>query len=142
MSHTASTTIWLTRAARDRLEAELTELTRIGAPTPPVEGRIRELLAILRRSEVGDRPDDGLVEAGMTVTVQFESDQAPTTFLLAHRGVTEGDIPPALDVYSPQSPLGSAIINKYPGESFRYETPLGGEVRGTVVSATPFREAS
>ena len=142
MSHTASDTIWLTRSARDRLEAELAELTRAGAPTPPVEGRIREILAILKRSEVGDKPDDGLVEAGMTVTVLFEGDREPTTFLLAHRGVTEGDPVPVGDVYSPQSPLGSAIINRYPGESFRYTTPRGSEVRGEVVSATPFREGT
>lgn len=142
MTHPAPDTIWLTRAAHDRLEAELAELSRGAAPSPAVESRIRELLAVLSRSEVGDKPDDGLVEAGMTVTVQFDGDPNPTTFLLAHRGVTDSDVRREIDVYSPQSPLGSAITNKYPGETFRYETPTGAKVRGTIVSAVPFKDPS
>ncbi len=141
MTHPASNTIWLTRGARDRLEAELAELSHGAAPSPAVEGRIRELLALLRRTEVGDKPDDGLVEAGMVVTVQFEGDRDATPFLLAHRGVTVTDSTIEIDIYSPESPLGSAIANKYPGDSFHYETPTGSHVRGTVVSATPFKES-
>jgi transcription elongation factor GreA len=140
MTHPTPDTIWLTRAAHDRLETELAELSRAPAPSPAVEGRIRELLAVLSRSEVGDKPDDGLVEAGMTVTVLFEGDRNATTFLLAHRGVTDSDVRRDIDVYSPQSPLGAAITNKHPGDIFRYETPTGARVNGTVVSATPFRE--
>ena len=142
MTTTASDTIWLTRAAYERLEAELSELSRSTAPSLEVEGRIRDLLAIISRSEVGDKPDDGLVEAGMTVTVQFEGDQDPTTFLLAHRGVTDEEVRSEIDVYSPQSPLGAAITNKFAGDSFHYETPAGAVVRGTIVSATPFKDPS
>ncbi len=43
-----------------------------------------------------------------------------------------------LDVYSPTTPLGEAIIGKYAGEGFAYETPAGRRIEGEIVSATPF----
>lgn len=139
MTNSLHETIWLTRAAHDRLQAELDQLTRGGAAArPEIEGRIRELRAILRRAEVGDKPDDGLVEPGMTITVLFDGDSAPTTFLLALRSITDSDPGVDIDVYPPTSPLGTAITGKYPGDTFRYETPTGAVVAGRIVEAAPF----
>lgn len=133
-------TIWLTRAARDQLDAELAELGRVAAPSPDVEARIRDLQAVLRRGDVGNKPDDGLVEAGMTITVLFDGDHEPTTFLLAERTVPEIDEGAGLDVYSPRSPLGTAINGKFAGDVFQYIAPSGAEIRGTISAATPFIE--
>ena len=141
MSTSSHDTLWLTRAAYDRLQAELDEQTaRPGEPTVQAEARIVELKALLRRAEVGDKADDGLVEPGMTIVVQFGGDASPTTFLLAQRGVSGTETEIDLDVYSPTSPLGEAIIGKYAGDGFAYETPTGRLIEGEIVSATPFHE--
>jgi transcription elongation factor GreA len=136
MTGVASDTIWLTRSAHERLTDELSELSRIGAPNPEQDARIRELRALLSRAEIGEKPDDGLVEPGMTITVEFDGDDAPTTFLLGHRGIS--DIDAGVDVYPPSSPLGSAITGKYPGDTFAYTAPSGSQVTGRVVAAVPF----
>jgi transcription elongation factor GreA len=132
--------IWLTQAAHDRLRDELDRLTRsTTAPAPEVDARIRELKRTLGRAEVGVKPDDGLVEPGMTVTVLFDGDTDATTFLLAQRAIADTDPDVGMDVYPPASPLGAAITGKYPGDAFRYEAPSGAAIGGRIVGAQPFR---
>ena len=124
MSTTSNDTLWLTRAAFERLQAELDELTaRPGEATPQAEARILELKSLIRRAEVGDKPDDGLVEPGMIIVVQFGGDAEPTEFLLAERGLTADESDVDVDVYSPTTPLGEAIIGKYAGEALRLRDP-------------------
>jgi transcription elongation factor GreA len=41
------------------------------------------------------------------------------------------------EVYSPQSPLGSAITGRSTGETVRYEAPNGRELEVEIVGATP-----
>ncbi len=131
-------TIWLTRAAHDRLQEELVQLTRNPAPSPEADARIRELHALLRRAEVGDKPDDGLVEPGMTVTVRFDGDKKSTKFLLGQRAIADPEV--EIDIYPPTSPLGAAITGKHPGDTFSYEAPSGARVGGKIVAASPFVE--
>lgn len=137
MTTTTTDPVWITEPARQRLQDELAMLEAEPAERR-AEARIQELRQLLRRSEVGVKPDDGLVEAGMTVTVHLEGDAASTTFLLAQRDVAGLDPDVELDVYSPTSPLGAAIIGKYPGDAFSYTSPNGRQFRGTVISAVPF----
>lgn len=135
-------TIWLTPGAHSKLQDELEQLTgRNPAPAPETEARIRELRTILRRADVSDKPDDGLVEPGMTVTVQFDGDTTPTTFLLAQRGIADVGGQPGLQVYPPTSPLGMAIFGKLPEDRFVFAAPSGAEVSGRIVSAVPFRSS-
>lgn len=141
MSGSVDERIWLTPAAHASLVAELEQLSLQSSPSPEVETRIAELKQTLRRAELGDKPDDGLVEPGMAITVRFEGDDQPTTFLLAERGIAAADPAIGTDVYSPTSPLGLAITGKFPGDVFRYSTPSGVEVSGTVLAAEPFRTA-
>ncbi|MGN6502811.1 MAG: transcription elongation factor GreA [Pseudolysinimonas sp.] len=140
MTTSLNDAIWLTPAAHAALVAELEQLTRSSAtPSREVELRIVELKTMLRRAEVGDKPDDGLVEPGMTITVAFDGDPEPTTFLLAQRGIAVTD--PGIDVavYPPESPLGAAISGQFPGDEFSYVTPSGATIGGRVVGAKPFR---
>jgi transcription elongation factor GreA len=140
MTRSVDETIWLTPAAHAGFVAELEQLSgSTSAPAPEVEGRIRELTALLRRAEVGDKPDDGLVEPGMTITVVFDGDSEPTVFLLAERGIATID--PDIEVYSPTSPLGAAIAGKFAGDAFEYEAPSGVRVSGRITAAVPFRDA-
>lgn len=142
MTNVLNEPIWLTAVARDQLQSELDQLNSRQAPSAEIQGRIRELRTVLRRADVGDKPDDGLVEPGMTITVQFDGDSAATTFLLAQRTLTDSDPAVGTDIYPPSSPLGTAIAGLYPGDRFRYTAPSGAAVGGRIVAAAPFRNSS
>ncbi|GAA2142712.1 transcription elongation factor GreA [Nocardioides koreensis] len=159
-------TIWLTQEAYDKLQTELENLkgpirqeviARISAARDEgdlkenggyhaardeqgkVEGRIRQLEDMLRRAEVGETPaDDGIVEPGMKVTYKFvgDDDDEAETFLLGAREIE--DSVDGLKVYSPQSPLGSAIIGAKVGDTVSYEAPNGKELQVVIVDAVPF----
>jgi transcription elongation factor GreA len=157
-------TIWLTQEAYDKLQAELEDLkgpqrqeivARISAARDEgdlkenggyhaakdeqgrIEGRIRQLEDMLRKAEVGETPaDDGVVEPGMVVTYKFEGDDDADaeTFLLGAREIE----PEGLTVYSPQSPLGAAIISHKIGETVSYEAPNGKKLQVVILDAKPF----
>jgi transcription elongation factor GreA len=99
------------------------------------EARIHQLAHILMHSKVGEPPrTDGVVGPGMTVTVKFEGDDAEVTFLLASREESGSPI----DVYSPQSPLGSAISGKKVGESATFNLPNGRANTVEIIDAVPY----
>jgi transcription elongation factor GreA len=109
------------------------------------ESRILQLEAMLASARVGETPKDGgVVDAGMEVTVKFSGDDETETFLLGAREVlarerdTDGDTTDKLSVYSPQSPLGSAILGKKPGESATFTAPNGKQRSVEIVAAKPF----
>ena len=159
-------TVWLTQEAFDKLHAELDDLKgpkraeiieRISAARDEgdlkenggyhaareeqgkLEGRIRQLEDMLLRAEVGETPpDDGVVEPGMKVTYKFvgDADDEVETFLLGAREME--DAAGGLKVYSPQSPLGSAILGSSKGDTVSYEAPNGKELKVVIVDAVPF----
>ncbi|RZT62281.1 GreA/GreB family elongation factor [Microcella alkaliphila] len=129
--------IWLTLAARQRLEAELVQLEAASQPSNAAVVRARELRELLRNAVVGQMPDDGLVEPGMIVTIRFDSDGSETTFLLGSRTLSELDSSLDIDVYSPTSPLGTAINGHYVGDAVTFVAPSG-EQRISIVATKPF----
>ena len=161
---TDPSTVWLTQEAYDKLTAELENLKgpvrqeivgRISAAREEGdlsenggyhaaredqgknEGRIRQLEAMLERAQVGETPpDDGVVEPGMKVTYKFvgDDDDEAETFLLGAREIE----PEGLTVYSPQSPLGSAINGKSKGETVSYEAPNGKTLEVVILDAVPY----
>jgi transcription elongation factor GreA len=102
------------------------------------EARIRQLEDMLRRAEVGETPaDDGVVEPGMKVTTRFVGDDATEMFLLGAREMadtTSDDI----EVFSPQSPLGAAIIGAKRGDTVTYAAPNGKQLKVEIVEAVPY----
>jgi transcription elongation factor GreA len=164
---TADSAVWLTQEAYDRLAAELEHLKgparaeisqRIAQAREEgdlrenggyhaareeqskAEARIVQLEDMLSRARVGETPEDkGVVEAGMEVTVRFAGDSDTETFLLGAREVLALDDSVSLGVYSPQSPLGSAILGKKPGDAAEFTAPNGKTVKVEVVEAKPFR---
>ena len=158
--------VWLTQEAFDKLTQELEDLkgpvrqdiiARISAARDEgdlkenggyhaareeqgkLEGRIRQLEDMLLRAEVGETPaDDGVVEPGMKVTYKFvgDDDDEAETFLLGAREMEDAD--GGLKVYSPQSPLGSAIIGRRKGDTVTYEAPNGKKLKVVIVDAVPF----
>ncbi|MDQ3733920.1 MAG: transcription elongation factor GreA [Actinomycetota bacterium] len=156
-------TTWLTQDAYDRLRAELDKLiaarpamsAEINARRQEgdlkenggyhaakeeqgkAEARILQLSDILRGAEVGDPPDHAESAAlGTVVTVRFVGDDDTEKFLLGSReisGTTD------LTVYSPESALGKAIIDKKVGQSVTYAAPNGNEVEVEIIALEIFR---
>ena len=153
---------WLTQEAYDRLKSELDHLSGPGRAEiaekiefaraegdlrenggyhaakeeqGKIEARINQLQHILASARVGEPPrTEGVVGPGMTVTVRFERDDDEVTFLLASR--EESGAP--IDVYSPRSPLGSAINGKKVGEKATYTLPNGRSATVEILSAVPY----
>ncbi|AVL99908.1 transcription elongation factor GreA [Gordonia iterans] len=102
------------------------------------EARIRQLQDLLNNAKIGQAPtQSGVALPGSIVTVYFDDDESDTeTFLIATR---EESIATDVEVYSPSSPLGAAILDAKVGESRSYRVPSGAEVTVTVVSAEPYQ---
>lgn len=128
--------VWMTLAMRQKLEAELAELEPVGSDITRT-ARARELRELLHNAEIDRKPDDGLVEPGMRVTIRFEGDGSTTTFVLGSRELSALDPDLDADVYSPTSPLGLAISGRYVGDTVAFTAPSG-QKQITIVAAVPF----
>jgi transcription elongation factor GreA len=154
---------WLTQESHDQLKAELDQLI---ANRPVIAGeindrreegdlsenggyhaareeqgqqeaRIRQLQDLLSNAKVEAPTQSGVALPGSVVKVYYDGDKSDTeTFLIATRqeGVNVGN----LEVYSPNSPLGSALIDAKVGETRSYTVPNGNTIEVTLVSAEPY----
>jgi transcription elongation factor GreA len=143
---------WLTQEAYDRLKAELDHLSGPGRieiakkiEAAREEGDLKENGGYHAakdeqgmqeaRTRVGEAPrTEGVVGPGMTVTVRFAGDDEEVTFLLASRE----EVGSPIDVYSPKSPLGSAISGKKVGETATYSLPNGRATSVEILEAVPY----
>jgi transcription elongation factor GreA len=158
---TAST--WLTAEAHARLVADLEDMTgpqrahivgRIEAAREEgdlkenggyhaakdeqgkLEARIRQLTALLRDVRVGETPTGDVVEEGCLVTVDY-GDADAETFLFASRenATDEGGKIGAVDVYSPESPIGQAILGHKAGDQVTFGPR---SITVTITSIEPY----
>ncbi len=155
-------TTWLSQEAYDRLKAELDELI---AKRPVIaaeinerreegdlrenggyhaakeeqgkmEFRIRQLQDLLRNARVGEAPNRDVVAPGMVVTIQFDDDPDDTErFLLGSREIASTT---DLTVYSPESALGQAILERRPGDVVTYTAPSGAEIKVKILNLEPY----
>lgn len=163
MTQTSDNVTWLTQEAYDRLKAELDYLQgpykveiarKIEAARE--EGDLREnggyhaakeeqgkmharalqLRQLLDSAQVGTAPTKaGIAAPGTVVKIAFDGDEDDTLeFLLGSREESGT----ALEVYSPQSPLGAAINGHKVGESASYELPNGKSISVKLLSAKPY----
>ncbi len=168
MSAQSTETVWLTQEAFDKLRSELDHLSGPGRAEIAAkiaaareegdlrenggyhaareeqgqqEARIRQLSDMLRRAQVGETPvDTDEVSPGTQVTIAFGGDESDTdTFVLGSRELLGLDENVDTNVYSPQSPLGAAIIGKRKGDAASYTAPNGRSIEVTVVAVEPFR---
>ena len=144
---------WLTREAFDRLTAEYDNLSgparieiarKIQAAREEgdlkenggyhaakeeqgkMEARIRQLRQLLDNAKVGASvADDGTIGPGTVVTIRYDGDDDTLTFLLGSREDAGG----AVDVYSPSSPLGAALLGKAAGDTASYALPNGTKLK-------------
>jgi transcription elongation factor GreA len=153
--------IWLTQARFDELTAELEHLRGPGRAglvqrvsdardegdlkenagyhaareeLGKLDGRIAQLADMLEKAQVGEAPTDGTVGPGMKITYRFAGDDEEETFLLGAREMATGDI----DVFSPQSPLGAAVMGAAIGDTVSYEAPNGKQINVEIVAAEPY----
>jgi transcription elongation factor GreA len=143
-------TTQLSRSAFDRLQAEFLDLTTRGRievaqkietarlmgdlsengdyhaakdEQGQMEGRIRQLEYIIETAEIIERGDAGIVSTGSIVTIVYEGDDDSMAerYLVGHMEEKVGE----LDVMSPESPLGSALIGASADTWVEYEAPTG-----------------
>ena len=150
----------LTRAAYERLQAELAHLTgpaneaitaQIAAARAlgdlsengdyhaareekgKMQGRIQQIQALLEHAEIVSPAEGatGAAAVGALVDLRFDGDDEVERFLLG----TIEERPEDCDVVSPSSPLGKALVGAQAGDVVRYEAPAG-PVEVTVVAVT------
>ena len=154
---------WLTQEAYDRLQAELEDrsgprreaiVKRIEAAREEGdlkenggyhaakeeqgknEARVKVLRHLLEHAKIGaPEAADGQVAQGQVVTVRFPAFGDTETFLLGSR---EEAATASIDVYSPTSPLGAAVLGRSVGETVEYDTPAGKTLAVEILSAEPY----
>jgi len=162
MTVTDTQVTWLTQEAYGRLKGELDELI---ANRPVIaaeinarreegdlkenggyhaareeqgqqEARIRQLQELLRTAQVGTSPTSSDTAApGMVLKVRYDDEDTETVLLGSREEGAHGD----LQVISPNSPLGAALLGARVGESREYQLPDGGSMKVSLVSAEPFQ---
>jgi transcription elongation factor GreA len=142
--------VYLTREGMTKLEAELEELTTLGRKDVAerikaakelgdisesgeyedaknsqalLEGRIREIKGILSHAQLITEDSHNHREVGMgsCVTVRFEGDDEEETWSI----VGSAEALPYEGKISNESPIGSALIGKKPGQKVTVQTPSG-----------------
>jgi transcription elongation factor GreA len=152
---------WLTQDAYDALAAELEQLMTVGRTEIAkkiqdareegdlkenggyhaakdeqgrIEARINRLENILASSVVGEAPQThGVVEQGVIVKVLLNDNE--NEFLLGSAEMAEVT---DLTVYSPDSPIGNAIIGKKIGDEVSYTAPNGRAIKVEIVDVRHF----
>ena len=85
-----------------------------------IEMRINRIEEILATASVGDAPKaHGVVEQGLVITVDLNG--SVKKFLLGSAEISDDEV----EVYSPDSPIGQAILGKSIGEELAVHLPNG-----------------
>ena len=147
----------LSQAAYDRLKEEHTNLTTAGRidiarkietarelgdlsengdyhaakeEQGKMEGRIAHLASILENAEIVDEVSGGdTVRAGSIISICYAGDEDSERYLIGSIEERLEDV----EVISPTSPLGKALIGARIGETVTYEAP-GGTLEVEIVS--------
>ena len=150
-----ATTHHLSQAAFDRLKAEYDDLTTRGRieiarkietarelgdlsengdyhaakeEQGKMQGRILHLESILEHAVIVETGDADEVQPGVIVAIRYDGDDEVERYLIGSiEERREG-----LDVISPESPLGEALLGARPGDTVQYQAP-GGTLRVEVV---------
>ena len=160
---TEPTVTWLTQEAYDRLQGEIAEREgpvreeikqRIAAAREEGdlkenggyhaareeqgknEARIRQLKQLIEHAQVGaPEADHDEVAPGKVVTVRFPAWDEEQTFLLGSR---EEAAVASIEVYSPTSPLGAAVLGCRVGDSPSYSLANGKSVTVEILKVAAY----
>jgi transcription elongation factor GreA len=147
----------LSQAAYDRLQAEHDDLTTRGRveiahkieaarelgdlsengdyhaakeEQGKMEGRIRQLAYMLENAEIVESEGSDRVSHGSVVSIRYEGDDDVERYLIGSIEERHDD----LDVISPSSPLGEALLGSVPGDAVTFTAPTGAELKVEVVA--------
>ena len=147
----------LSRQAHDRLREELEDLTTRGRveiaraieaarmlgdlsengdyhaakdSQGKMESRIRHIERILAQATIVDSTETGgAIAAGSTVSLRYEGEDDIERYLLGSIEERVDDV----QIMTPGSPLGQALLGKRAGETAEYEAPGGGVLKVEIV---------
>jgi transcription elongation factor GreA len=152
-----ATTQHLSQAAFDRLKAEHDDLTTRGRveiarkieaarelgdlsengdyhaakeEQGKMEGRIRQLHSLIENAEIVEASEGGVVGLGSVVSIRYEGDDDVERYLIGSIEERHDD----LDVISPSSPLGEALLGSAAGDDVTFTAPSGADLNVTVVA--------
>jgi transcription elongation factor GreA len=94
-----------------------------------MDARMKQIRAILDDAEIVDEVDTSKVSTGCIVTIRYEGDTDTETYLLG----TIEERREGIDVISPTSPMGEALLGHVVGDTVRYKAP-GGVLAVEIVS--------
>jgi transcription elongation factor GreA len=95
-----------------------------------MEGRIRQLQAMLENAEIVEGTNGAHVAHGSVVGIRYDGDDEVERYLIGSIEERHDD----LDVISPSSPLGEALIGSGPGDSVTFTAPTGAQLQVEIVS--------
>lgn len=149
-------TTWLTQEAYDRLADELEYLVSVARgdiakriqeareegdlkenggyhaakeEQGKIEARINRIEEILATATVGEAPKaHGVVQQGLVVTVNLNGSEKK--FLLGSAEINDDSV----EVYSPDSPIGSAILGRKVGENLEVFLPNGKAIKVEILA--------
>lgn len=151
----------LSQAAYDRLQAELEDLTTRGRveiarsieaartlgdlsengdyhaakdAQGKMEARIRHIEHMLGTAVITDAAasSDGSIVAGSVVSIRYEGDDDVERYLIGSIEEKHDD----LDVMSPASPLGQALLGARVGDVVEYAVPSGTRLKVEIVDVS------
>ena len=156
MSESSTSSTWLTQEAFDRLTAELArrkeaDRKEIAARVEAArqegdlrehaareeaglnEARIAQLTELLEHAQSGEAADDGSVSAGTIVKARVAGKEQ--AFALGGQEIT-ADVPEGVKVFSPDAPLGKALMGHKAGETVTYAAPNGRQIEAEILDVT------
>jgi len=89
-----------------------------------------QLEETLENAQIGEAADDGSVSAGTIVTAKVAGKEQ--VFALGGQEITE-DVPDGVKVFSPDAPLGQALMGHRAGDTVSYEAPNGRKIQAEIV---------
>lgn len=146
----------LSREAYERLSTELAELTGVGRveiahaieaaralgdlsengdyhaakdAQGHMEARIRKLEGLLDRAEIVDVSESDVVITGSVVGIKYADDDDVEQYLIGSIEERRDGI----EVASPGSPLGAALLGHKVGDVVKYDTPKGAALSVEIV---------
>ncbi len=94
-----------------------------------MEGRIMFLAKTLEDAEIVEVVNDGTVSLGLVVELRYEGDDDTEKYLVGSIEERQEGV----EILSPGSPLGEALLGAKPGDTVSFESPTGATLKVEVV---------
>lgn len=128
----------VSRVAAARDEGDLKENSGYHAARDQLgllDAKIRDLKELLKHAKVGEVPQSsGIVEIGTVITATIAGDES--RFFIGNREIAAQV--EDLDAYSPESPVGQAILGLKVGDKTSFTAPNGKDIAVEILNVETF----